>query len=95
MSTTQSSIDPLDELDEVLHGLLRDSVRGKLPAADVREALLRVAAAERQRTLEDYQATQAERDAAELLRGQRLVSAASAETLGMLQAYLQRMRFVM
>lgn len=95
MSVTQRSIGPADELDEVLQDLLRDSVRGKAPSAEAREALLHAAAEERQRTLDAFQATQADREAAELLNARRQSAIASSETLGMLQAYLQRMRFVM
>jgi len=92
MSANQRSIDPSDELDEVLSGLLRAGVRGKLPSADVRDALLHAAAEERQQMLEEYQATL--RQNAEEWNAKRRANLSSAETTGMLQAYFQRMRFV-
>ena len=94
MSAIQRMTDLADELDEILHGLLRDSVRGKTPSSDVRDALLHAAADDRQRTLEVYQATQTDSHAAEMWNDQRQESINSNETLGMLQAYFQRLRFV-
>jgi hypothetical protein len=92
MSVTPYHIDAAsDELDQVLYDLLRDSVRGKAPSTEVRDALLHAAALERQQTLEAYQAAQ---DTAESWNQKRQAYLSSAETLGMLQAYFQRMRFV-
>jgi len=85
-----------EEFDRTLRDILRDSVRGEEPSPRVREALLRAAMEDRRRAVEssidEYLAGGTRPAQSEIRR--EWGASGDPMTIGVLQAHLLRVRFV-
>jgi hypothetical protein len=96
MSSRDRQKEAAHEFDRTLRAVLRDSVRGEEPSPRVREALLRAAMDDRRRAVEssidEYLAGGTRPAQSEIRRAWD--ASGDPMTIGVLQAHLLRVRFV-